>query len=254
MKRLTWCAGWALLGAASLALAAPPGAAPKPGDAPAVSDEDFVRQASAAGLAEVNLGRLAAEQATSPDVKKFAQQMVEDHSKANEALNKVADNARITPSPAMDAKHHETYQKLAGMRGADFDRAYVESQLADHKDAVALFEAESKGGKNDDLKALAGKTLPTLQHHLDMVQKLASAEKPPDKDKPAPAKDKETIPAPKDKEANPPVKDKETVPPPKDKEANPPLKDKAPPAKDIVPPPKDKDANPPAKDKETKDK
>ena len=171
MKRLTWCAGWMLFGA-SLALAAPPADAPTAGSA-----EDFVKTASEAGLAEVNFGELAVKQADKSDVKAFAQKMIDDHSKANEELLKVANKDNFTPAAQMNAKDREMFTKLSGMKGADFDHAYVQSQLAAHKEAVALFQSEAKDGKNADLKAFAEKTLPTLQHHLDMVEKLAGNEK-----------------------------------------------------------------------------
>ena len=199
MKRLTWGAALALFGA-SLALAAPP-EKPAPPDKPpadtakpadktdkepadagkAASDENFVKEASAGGLAEINFGRLAAQGAANPDVRAFGRQMVEDHGRANDELNRVADKAGITPSPSMDAAHKDQFDKLTGLRGDDFDRQYVAGQLTDHKAAVALFEAESKNGKNADLKALAGELLPTLKQHLDMVQKLSGEEKKPEK-------------------------------------------------------------------------
>jgi len=172
MKRLTWCAGWMLFGV-SLALAAPAAA-----DAPAAgSDEDFVKTASGAGLAEVNFAELALKQADKADVKAFAQHMIDDHTKANEELLKRANKNNFTPASKMDAKDQEQFTKLSDMKGADFDRAYVQSQLAAHKGAVALFESEAKDGKNADLKAFAEKTLPTLKHHLKMVEKLAGNEK-----------------------------------------------------------------------------
>lgn len=172
MKRLTWCAGWMLFGA-SLALAAPPAA-----DAPAApSDEDFVKMASGAGLAEVNFGKLALEQTSNADVKAFAQHMIDDHTKINEELLKVSNKDNFTPAAQMDAKDREMFTKLSNMKGADFDRPYVQSQLAAHKGAVALFQSEAKDGKNADLKAFAEKNLPILQHHLDMAEKLAGNEK-----------------------------------------------------------------------------
>jgi putative membrane protein len=183
-----------LLGAAATLAAPPPEDKPKTDDKPkAISDQEFVQQASAAGLAEINLGRLAVEQAASDDVKKFGQMMVDEHTKAGDDLNKVADRARITPAPTMDAAHQELWRKLSGMKGADFDRQYGIAMLADHKDTVALFEAEAKNGKNEDLKAMADKTLPALKHHLELAQKLPGAapekkeekkeDKKPEKDK-----------------------------------------------------------------------
>jgi predicted outer membrane protein len=144
----------------------------------------------------VNFGRLAAGQGASAEVKKFGQQMVDDHSKANDDLNKIADAKRITPAPRMDAKHSAAFDKLATLRGADFDKEYIAGQIADHKEAVALFEAEAKNGKDEDLKAFAAKALPTIKAHLDAAQKLtaggAEKEKAGDKEK-----EKEPIPTPK---------------------------------------------------------
>jgi len=191
MTRVMAFVGAPLLAAAlALAWAAPPD------EAKGVSDEEFVAKASAAGLAEMNFGRLAAEQAAGADVKKFGQTMVDDHSKANEELNRIADKKQIRPAPRMDANHLAAFDKLIGMRGADFDKAYLAGQVADHKEAVALFEAEADGGKDADLKAFAAKTLPTIKSHLDMAQKLAGGagekekEKVAEKDKGVPVEPK----------------------------------------------------------------
>ena len=142
--------------------------APKP-----ISDEDFVMKASAAGMAEVNFGKLAEAQSSSAEVKKFAQNMVDDHSKANDELLKVADKDKITPAEKMGAKDQQMFTKLTGLKGPEFDREYIASQLAAHKEAVALFKSESNHGKNEDLKEFATKTLPTLEHHLEIVKKLS---------------------------------------------------------------------------------
>lgn len=179
MKRLTWCAGWMLFGA-SLALAA----APAVNAPPANSNEDFVKTASEAGLMEVNFAELALRQADKADVKAFAQMMVDDHTKINGELLKLANKDQFTPAAKMNAKDQEEFSKLSKMKGADFDRAYVHNQLEAHEGAVALFKSEAKDGKNADLKAFAEKTLPTLEHHLDMVQKLTGEEKGKTTEKP----------------------------------------------------------------------
>jgi putative membrane protein len=137
-------------------------------------DQQFVQKASAAGLAEVNFGRLAAKQASSADVRKFGQHMVDDHSKANEQLLKVANKKRYTVARAMDAEHERMFRKLSELKGSEFDREYMAGQLKAHKEAVALFEKASKNGKDEDLKQLAEKTLPTLKEHLKMAQETNS--------------------------------------------------------------------------------
>jgi putative membrane protein len=133
-------------------------------------DQQFVQKASAAGLAEVSFGKLATKQASSADVRKFAQHMVEDHTKANEELLKLADKKRYTAARTMDAEHERLHRKLSGMSGAEFDREYMAGQLKDHKEAVALFEKQSKNGKDEDLRKWAGEKLPTLKEHLKMAQ------------------------------------------------------------------------------------
>jgi putative membrane protein len=242
MKRVMWAAGLSLLGACAALIAVA-----RPADEPkAAGDQDFVMKASAAGLAEVNFGRLAANQASSPDVKQFGRQMADDHGKANDELIRLANAKQLKVAPRQDDKHEEAFKKLIGLKGADFDREYLASQVADHKEAVALFEAESKDGKDEDVKAFAAKTLPAIQKHLEMAEKLAGGVKPPaDKDKPAADKDK---PAPdKDK----PVPDKDKPAADKDKPATDKAPDKDKPAADKDKPAVDKDKG---KDKPATDK
>jgi len=137
----------------------------------------FVMLASAAGLAEVNLGKIAAERASSAEVKKFGQRMVDDHTKANKELNALADKKKIPPAQSMDATHRQAAERMAQLTGADFDREFMRQMVKDHKEAVSLFESQSKNGRDEDLKALAGKMLPTLRHHLKMAQEMADTGK-----------------------------------------------------------------------------
>src|ERR1700730_8279725 len=71
-------------------------------DRPTVSDQDFVRMASSDGLAEIDLGRMAMEQATNPEIKRFAQRVIDDHTKANQELNRTANKMGITPATTVD--------------------------------------------------------------------------------------------------------------------------------------------------------
>ena len=138
------------------------------------TDRDFVMKASAAGLAEVNLGSMAAKQATNADVKKFGQNVVADHNKVNRELLRIADRKRFTPARAMDDTHRQLANRLAQLRGADFDRQFMGQIVKDHKEAIALFENEAKNGNDKDLKEFASKTLPALREHLKMAESLDS--------------------------------------------------------------------------------
>ncbi len=138
-------------------------------------DRHFVATAAEAGAAEVAMGKLASERASSADVKAFASHMVTDHTKAGDELKKVASakGAQLADQPS--AKDQRELDKLAKLQGADFDREYVRVQLAAHKDAVSLFKKEASAGRDSDLKQFASSTLPTLQEHLQMVQQLSKS-------------------------------------------------------------------------------
>jgi putative membrane protein len=135
-------------------------------------DNHFVMEVAAGGMAEVELGKLAADKASNADVKKFGQRMADDHSKANDALKSLAQSKQITLPSAIDAKHKATIDRLSKLSGEAFDRAYVQEMLKDHQKDVAAFRTESKSGKDPDVKAWASKTLPTLEEHLKLVQDL----------------------------------------------------------------------------------
>jgi len=140
----------------------------------AVSAKTFVHKASRSGMEEVRLSKLAEERATNPEVRKFAQHMVKDHSRANKELMAVAEKTGYTLSKSMDAKHKALAEKLSRMEGAGFDRHYMRAQVQDHEEAVALFESYAQNGEDRELKAFAAKTLPTLQEHLRHAQDVAA--------------------------------------------------------------------------------
>jgi len=138
----------------------------------ASADESFVKEAAMGGMAEVELGKLASEKAANERVKSFGQKMVTDHGQANEQLKSLAAGKRIALSSSVDQTHKARYDQLKGLSGAAFDRAYVTSMLADHEKDVAAFQKEAKSGRDPEVKAWAGKTLPTLEEHLKMVREL----------------------------------------------------------------------------------
>ncbi len=136
------------------------------------ADSKFVMDAAKGGMAEVEMGKMAADKATNPDVKQFGQKMVDDHSKANDELKQVASAKGITLPSAVDPAQKAAMDKMAKLSGDAFDKAYVADMVKDHKKDVAEFQKEANGGKDPEVKAFASKTLPTLQEHLKMIQEL----------------------------------------------------------------------------------
>jgi len=138
------------------------------------TDKNFVHMASSGGLAEVQLGQLATKQAASPDVKQFGQRMVDDHTKANQELATIAQAKNMPVATQLDPKHQAMADKWAKLQGAAFDQEYLQGQVADHEQTVALFKTQIKEGKDDDLKTFASETLPTLEDHLKTVRVLVA--------------------------------------------------------------------------------
>jgi putative membrane protein len=138
------------------------------------SDMNFAMKAAQGGIAEVQMGQLAAQKATNPDVKAFGQQMVDDHTKANDDLKSVAANENITLPTTMGGKEQAEYNKLQNLSGAAFDKAYVKAMVKDHEEDVKEFQKEASKGQDPGLKAFASKTEPILQGHLDKIKSIQS--------------------------------------------------------------------------------
>jgi putative membrane protein len=99
-------------------------------------DKDFVSQLGVAGMAEVELGRLATERAASAEVKKFGQMMIDDHTKAGDALKAIASKYNIPVPAAVDDKHRDLHDKLSKLQGADFDREYMDAMVSGHEEVL----------------------------------------------------------------------------------------------------------------------
>jgi putative membrane protein len=134
------------------------------------ADRKFMTEAAQGGLAEVEMGKLAGERATNDAVKQFGQRMVTDHGRANEELKGLAQQKGVALPTELDAKHKKLQERLSRLSGAEFDRAYMEEMVKDHRKDVSEFRGKAKGAKDPDLKAWAGKTLPTLEEHLKQAQ------------------------------------------------------------------------------------
>jgi putative membrane protein len=143
----------------------------------AASDKSFVKKAAEGGLAEVELGQLATQKASSEEVKKFGQRMVDDHSKANDQLKQVAAQQQIDLPTEPSAKDKATKARLEKLSGEKFDRAYMSDMVKDHRKDVGEFAHEAKMGKDPAIKSFAESTLPTLREHLKEAEKIAPTQK-----------------------------------------------------------------------------
>jgi putative membrane protein len=135
-------------------------------------DAAFAIKAAQGGLAEVKLGQLAAEKASSPDVKAFGQQMIDDHTKANDQLKAVAESEGMTLPIDVNGKQQAMYDRLSKLSGAQFDSAYVKDMVMDHQEDVKEFAKEAQSGTDEKIKSFASQTLPVIQGHLDKIKSI----------------------------------------------------------------------------------
>ena len=136
-----------------------------------VTDAEFVIKAASGGMFEVESSRLAKDAAESGEVKKFAEQMITDHEKANKELMEAAKKANVGLPTKMLDEHQKMLEKVQAAKGAEFDRTYMTTQVAAHEEAVALFSNAAKNVKDPGLKAFAEKTLPVIKEHYEHAKK-----------------------------------------------------------------------------------
>jgi putative membrane protein len=134
--------------------------------------EDFIKEAAMSDMLEIDAAKIAQDKGNA-DEKKFAEQMITDHTKTSTELKGLVppDLSSAIPT-SLDDSSQKKLDKLKDTQASDFASQYDPMQVSAHEDAVSLFERYAKGGDNAKLKDWAGKTLPVLQHHLQMAQQL----------------------------------------------------------------------------------
>ncbi len=142
------------------------------GDHDVSGDESFLTSATQAELAEIELSRIAARSADSPEIRSFAAKMVQEHTASNAELAQIALKENIPLPIAPDSDHMQLRDKLIALRGTNFDKMYLETMRTDHQNMVDFLTAASHTVTTDDLHNFIKKTLPVVQHHLRMAQEL----------------------------------------------------------------------------------
>ncbi|HEX5110843.1 MAG TPA: DUF4142 domain-containing protein [Vicinamibacterales bacterium] len=151
-----------------------PDRAPAPKASP---DEKFIKEAVEGGLAEVEIARLAAQKATSPEVKQFAQRLVDDHGKANAKLSAIAAQKSIATPTAVEGKGKKSLDKLSKASTEDFDRTFMKMMVDNHKKGVSNYKKVAESATDSEVKAYASETLPTLEDHLRIAQQISDSQR-----------------------------------------------------------------------------
>jgi len=137
-------------------------------------DAEFAVAAADGGMLEVKLGELAVKNANSAQVREFGQKMVDEHGKGNAQLKALAEQKGISIPTVLSDKNQKVVDDLALKTGTDFDKAYADLMVKDHKEDIKEFKKEAEKGEDPELRAWAGETLPTLEHHLQMAESAAA--------------------------------------------------------------------------------
>jgi putative membrane protein len=137
-------------------------------------DASFYKHAAEGGISEVDAGHLAQDKGNSQKVKDFGAMMVKDHSAANEKLQTLASSKNVTLPTTASVGQMATKAKLDVLSGDTFDKSYVKGQISAHRDTIALFRKEISSGQDDDAKAFATATLPTVRAHLKAITAIAT--------------------------------------------------------------------------------
>jgi putative membrane protein len=135
--------------------------------------QSFLKEAAQGGMMEVTLGQMAAEKAQNEAVKNFGQRMVKDHGQANEELKDLAKSEGVPLPSDMGSEGKDLQQRLQRLSGAEFDQAYMQEMLKDHKKDIEVFNQQAQNGKDPEVKNWATKTLPTLREHYQLGQTAA---------------------------------------------------------------------------------
>ena len=165
---------------------------PNSGDlAQIMQDKMFLRKAAGGGIAEVKLGQLAVQKASSDEVKEFGQKMVDDHTKMNKDLAQVADTMGVMLPKTMDKDDQAEYDKLDKLSGNDFDVEYLTFMVKDHHKDLHAFRIEAASPADPTLHDAVVKAEGVIHEHAVMVDKIARA-----KGIPIPAHGNHPAPAP----------------------------------------------------------
>jgi putative membrane protein len=140
-----------------------------------MKDKIFLRKAAEGGMAEVQLGQLAAQKAESADVKAFGQKMVTDHTALNEQMRLVAEAMGVRTPKHLNKADQAEYERLNGLSGSDFDTEYLTFMVKDHHQDLREFREEAQNASDPALKEAVANGEKVIERHLVMVDKLAKA-------------------------------------------------------------------------------
>jgi putative membrane protein len=148
----------------------------KPENRGQLSEKDykFACEAAKGGMMEVKAGELAKTKSADPNLKQFGEKMVADHSKAGDELKEIAARKGATLPTELDTDQQRFINKLQNLTGKDFDKAYADEMVDDHKKDLKEFQKAAEKTEDADLKNFAAKTVTVIAQHLEHAQHMSA--------------------------------------------------------------------------------
>jgi putative membrane protein len=139
---------------------------PRAGSALSEQDRTFIQNAAKANQDEIDVGKLAQQKSSNPQVKSYAQTLVDDHTKSLRELENLAGKKGVSITPRQGATAGAEYSQLEGQSGVLFDRTFASQMVQDHEKAISMFEQALKNTQDPDVRNYINMTLPVLRNHL----------------------------------------------------------------------------------------
>ncbi len=138
-----------------------------------MQEQAFVQSALQGGIAEVALGKLAAQKGTSADVRQFGEKMVQDHSQLNDRMEQVAQQIGVRSPKGLSKSDKKLEARLAALSCAQFDDAYIKAMLKDHKKDLSNFKSEADNASDAALRQVAQQGAQVIDGHLMLIEQIA---------------------------------------------------------------------------------
>jgi putative membrane protein len=170
-KRITGAAAAVAMCFVTLGCATP-GA--KDNDTPlSMAEQKFMNEAAQDSTSEVVAGKLAAQKATNPQVKQYAQRMVKEHTMMNEMMMQLAQKKNMVIPAKPDEQHTQAVAMLSNMSGKEFDIAYMSQQVTDHSKSTAMFDMKTRTATDPELRSFVTQHAPIMRQHLEEAQRIS---------------------------------------------------------------------------------
>ena len=132
----------------------------------------FIAEAAHGSHAEISTSQLAAQKATNPQVREFAQMMIQDHQASNQQLMQVAQQKGLDVPKRPDEMHVKEAANLKNLSGSQFDQAYMSAQVADHAKMLSKYEDKAANAQDPDVRSFAASQVPILRRHLERARQI----------------------------------------------------------------------------------